>query len=136
MSIPPRPWLVSSQCDGVAGEWFCAGIEDATGEDVIKTDAGVYPPDFETAHLIVRLVNAEPEIVAALEAAESDLLHEYGCDWGSVKLVRAALAKLALVSVSYTEWRVPDGVGDYVSIEVSPDTYEKLLAMGIGVRKR
>lgn len=63
----PRPWRMSDRPMFVNGiEERYPVIEDADGEEIdLEVRAG---------DLIVRLVNAEPEIVAALEGAERALL--------------------------------------------------------------
>ncbi len=58
-----RPWRVLVESYGDAfpdtePEDYCNGIVDADGDHVIQTDSGCYPPDLETAQLIVDAVNA------------------------------------------------------------------------------
>ena len=96
--IPPRPWRVT-RTTSVA----LSAISTVNGDPVslgnVHTDehgALKLFPD-ATAEHIVRLVNAEPEIVAALEAAYQTLLvgHKSAEDTRrSFGMVRAALAKL------------------------------------------
>ena len=58
--IPPRPWRFDE---------FHFRIVDAVDCQVLRTGHGVSSPDRETAELIVRLVNTEPEVVALLNRA-------------------------------------------------------------------
>lgn len=51
-TIAPRPWRVLIK-DG-----DCWGIADATGNSVVLTDSGYYPPNLATAEFIVKCVNA------------------------------------------------------------------------------
>lgn len=53
-----RPWRVVVETWGDPPEDYCDGIVDAEGERVVETDSGCYPPDLETAQLIVDAVNA------------------------------------------------------------------------------
>lgn len=54
----PRPWKALPG-DEIEGEGRrCDGIVDANGHSVVVTDSGFYPPDLETAQLIVDAVNA------------------------------------------------------------------------------
>jgi hypothetical protein len=65
--IPPRPWRMVQL--GTPDEAPLTLIRDAADDDL--ADPYRTPEQkFSIAELIVRLVNAEPEIVAALEAAE------------------------------------------------------------------
>lgn len=70
--IPPRPWRVDINERADNGRGAVLGIEDAQGRVVVdESDSTIHNGmSRQTAELIVRLVNAEPEIVAALEAAE------------------------------------------------------------------
>lgn len=86
----------------IRGEMFPSFIEDAAGKHVLNLDSfGDESP--EIGPLIVCLVNAEPEIVAALEAAERGLRVTRDRGYTVVEgqdileareLVRAALAKV------------------------------------------
>jgi hypothetical protein len=66
--IPPRPWHVAHSDP----RWDVPpDILDHNGDDVLFVrQSGLLEISDETADLIVRLVNAEPQVVAALEAAE------------------------------------------------------------------
>lgn len=100
MSIPPRPWRVEDR--------YYLDIEDAEGLSILTTELQPGGYDWSacfgnraTAEHIVRLVNAEAEVVAALEAAEVYLDELDRITVGGAKLasrvldgVRAALAKL------------------------------------------
>lgn len=91
--IPPRPWLRAHSQNGAF-----YGIADRNGDDV-KLDGDAQDPERARiiADHVIRLVNAEPEIVAALEAAYQTLLvgHKSAEDTRrSFGMVRAALAKV------------------------------------------
>ena len=53
----PIPWrvLIERTTDGTS---YCNGVVDANGQTVIETDAGYYPPDVETAEMLVKAVNS------------------------------------------------------------------------------
>jgi hypothetical protein len=80
----PRPWKV-----------LYNAVHDADGMPVFRFGSGRRLPDRQLAELIVRVINAEPEIVAALEAAD-DALGWCGRQTSAdaAALVRAALAKV------------------------------------------
>lgn len=59
-SNSPTPWRLD--LDKEWPEFTDCPIRDANGNPVVQTDSGVYPPDNETAALIVKAVN---EYVAA-----------------------------------------------------------------------
>lgn len=94
--IPPRPWKVIESGHGYGVDEIVA----ADGREVVRCDGGMYPPNVETAEAIVRLVNAEPAIVAALRLAEDSLgdgSHPRDCACCvcvALEAVRAALAKV------------------------------------------
>jgi hypothetical protein len=100
--IPPRPWCVVAGNDDLHEDdpsWI--QILGADGSEVTASDALSSANGKATAELIVRLVNAEPEIVAALEAARDALalLHNgFGITHGqrniAINAVRTALAKV------------------------------------------
>ncbi len=103
MNIPPRPWRVieSRQVPTGGGTlaWTTerAAVRDANGRSVVYLDDYVHDGGVgrETADLIVRLVNAEPEIVAALEAASFALNPaRHDAEALALKYVRVALARL------------------------------------------
>lgn len=79
--IPPRPWKV-----------IYKAVHDADGMPIFGIGTGRQLPDRELADHIIRAVNAEPEIVAALEAAER--LAELVRTPDVLYKVRAALAKV------------------------------------------
>lgn len=94
--IPPRPWciFVNRNNPSMVGIVSIHGADDRTVAFGFLHDA----PGEQTAEHIVRLVNAEPAIVAALEAADRALAaggnYNLG-DWERDReLVRAALAKV------------------------------------------
>lgn len=89
--IPPRPWYVVPH-----GALTCAIVAD--NDDDPDSDTGwrvvADPLSTNVAELIVRLVNAAPEIAAALEKAINDI--QDGGVWRRdiVDNLRAALAKV------------------------------------------
>ena len=88
--IPPRPWRV------IEGSYY---ENDERKSMAVIVDANDQEFDLEdrAGELICRLVNAEPEVVAALEAAYQTLLvgHKSAEDTRrSFGMVRAALAKV------------------------------------------
>lgn len=91
MSIPPRPWRVVSGGDGYDE------VYAADGQAIAVPTSSAFKPG--VADLVVRLVNAEPDIVAALEAAAS-LGHGADCGDchdGLCRIGRSAAAALAKV---------------------------------------
>lgn len=69
--IPPRPWSTRAA-------WRDYGLDTIEGESVIVDARSPIPyavnlRDRDVAALIVRLVNAEPDVVAALQSAEAVL---------------------------------------------------------------
>lgn len=88
MSISPRPWRIE-QCGDLSL------IFDAEGREVLFFDPK-YRIELggQELELIVRLVNAEAEIVAALEL--SITVMEGWATNEEIDLVRAALAKVRL----------------------------------------
>ncbi len=87
--VPPRPWRV----DRYGGVVHVIGHNEGVGSPGV---ADCYE-NSETAEFIVRLVNAEQEIVAALEAAHYALdLDTHTADGmtHARDIVRAALAKV------------------------------------------
>lgn len=92
--IPPRPWRL----DDVYGI-DRPEVMDAAGSEVFfVTQDSRIDTSQETLALIVRLVNAEAEVVAALEAAEHEIdeaLAHSPTHEQSLSLVRAALAKVS-----------------------------------------
>lgn len=102
--IPPRPWRAINLPDGTGGGWPTSNrwaVVDAHGGRVPidAFDAKTAAEAKAAAEHIVRLVNAEPEIVAFLEKAAS-MAHAAPCgpcdDW-KCKLGREAGAALAKV---------------------------------------
>lgn len=81
MTIPPRPWRVR--------EHLLGARVDIYGSDGFAAAREVDP---DNASLIVHLVNAEPAIVAALEAAQFVLDPQK--EEHALRLVNAALAKV------------------------------------------
>lgn len=97
--IPPRPWRADCSADGEFPAWI--RLVDAGGEEFFACDATDSVWGTEVFARMSALVNAEPEIVAALEAAEKvlgsllspspepvSLLH------ADLALIRTALAKV------------------------------------------
>jgi len=74
VSIPPRPWRSVPHDRDQKSRYF--EMADADGNDIFEvystSDTAI--ADREDVELIVRLVNAEPEIVTALEAARDALV--------------------------------------------------------------
>lgn len=107
MSIPPRPWRVEEAGDE-SGDIPLAHVF-SDDEPILQRRHVLSFVEQPTADLIVRLVNAEPEIVAALEAAERLMVDNYEEGLGhapattpeseceacqELRLVRVALAKV------------------------------------------
>lgn len=95
--IPPRPWYVPDA--RVAAHDFTpcdANNEQIAGDDVLMSR--------ETAEFIVRLANAEPEVVAALEESQHHLEWTYGT--GDIELrdprIAIDLVRVALAKVRWT----------------------------------
>ncbi len=103
MKSHPIPWSVFySNDDGHEDDPSWVSILDADGDEVTASDAMSGAKGRAAAELIVRLVNAKPEIVAALEAAEQTMFDagygatDYNRDRlsGALRLVRSALEKV------------------------------------------
>lgn len=67
--IPRRPWRIVEHDPSIFRGTFGA-VVDADDCAVFQIGRGVVHPDMETARVIVALVNAQPEIIASLEAAD------------------------------------------------------------------
>ena len=61
----PGPWKYDPDEDA---EITDMPILDANGDPVVQTDAGCYPPDPETARMIVDAMNGREEVRAAMNA--------------------------------------------------------------------
>lgn len=98
--IARRPWRVVGAPDR-RGDWLGSIYADDAEDEWCPATEAICPLNQATADLIVRLVNAETEIVAALEAAEQQLECEasYALDCEcppcrAIHEVRAALEKV------------------------------------------
>lgn len=67
----PRPWRVSGEhTDPGDPDWIgIDNIEDTTGDRIVETDSGVYPPNKIDADIIVAAVNALPELLEVYASA-------------------------------------------------------------------
>lgn len=72
--IARRPWRVVGEPDR-RGDWLGSIYADDAEDEWCHATEAICPLNQATADLIVRLVNAEPEIVAALEDAVGSLSH-------------------------------------------------------------
>lgn len=61
----PGPWRYL--VDDATVDGMIDGIVDGDGDDIVKTDCGIYPPRLEDAQLIVTLVNQAPALLDELE---------------------------------------------------------------------
>lgn len=91
--ITPRPWRIVEHDPSIFRGTFGA-VVDAEDCAVFQIGRGVVHPDTETAQTIVALVNAQPEIVVALEASERVLSKWPAVFADELELVRSALAKI------------------------------------------
>lgn len=61
----PGPWRYL--VDDATVDGMIDGIVDGDGDDIVKTDCGIYPPRLEDAQLIAALRNEAPALLDELE---------------------------------------------------------------------